>query len=133
PRTLIRQLSTGLGERQDLIRALGDRRVAGAGQTLSHYRFRHILFQRFLYEGLDAAERVYLHAAVGGEMEHLFAGEADAAAVQLARHFDIAGDEARALGYYVTAGDVAAAAYGHTEAVAHYRRAVDIARRSVVS
>jgi transcriptional regulator with XRE-family HTH domain/tetratricopeptide (TPR) repeat protein len=128
-RTLIGQLSNVLDKQQDLIRLLGIRRVDGDGHTLCHYRFRHILFQRFLYDSLDEAERVYLHQAVGQEMEQLYAGQTDVMALQLARHFVIAGDEMRALVYYVTAGDVAAAAYANTEAVAHYRGAMNIVRR----
>lgn len=39
---------------------------------LSHYRFRHILFQRYLYNNLDEVERNYLHEAVGKELEGLY-------------------------------------------------------------
>lgn len=132
-RRLIDQLSSVLDRQQDLIRALAVRRLEDVGQTLSQYRFRHILFQRFLYESLDEAERAYLHQAVGQEMEQLYAGRADAAALQLARHFVLAGDETRALTYFVTAGDVAAAAHANTEAATHYRRAVETARRVAVA
>ncbi len=33
-------------------------------QTISQYRFRHILFQRYLYQNQEAAERLHLHKKV---------------------------------------------------------------------
>jgi tetratricopeptide (TPR) repeat protein/transcriptional regulator with XRE-family HTH domain len=131
-RALIGQLSHVLDKEQDLIRVVGVRRLDN-GQTLSQYRFRHILFQRFLYDMLDEVERVYLHEAVGREMEQLYAGEADSVALPLARHFMMAGDDAGAMAYFAVAGDVAAAAYANVEAIAHYQRAIEIARRSSVA
>jgi tetratricopeptide (TPR) repeat protein len=132
-RELIGQLSGVLDRQQDLIRVQGVRRFGDAGQTLSQYRFRHILFQKFLYDELDPVERVYLHQAVGNELEQLYAEDADTVALSLARHFAIAGDDMRALRYFTVAGDGAAAAYANAEAVAHYSRAVEIAKRSEVA
>jgi tetratricopeptide (TPR) repeat protein len=130
---LVGQLSNVLARQQDLIRAVGIRRLGSNGHTLCQYRFRHILFQRFLYESLDEVERVYLHQAVGQEMEQLYAGQADGVALHLARHFVVGCDDMRALTYFVTAGDVAAAAYANTEAAAHYRHAVEIVRGATVA
>ena len=39
--------------------------MSPGGQQLSQYRFRHILFQKYLYNSLDDAECTYLHEAVG--------------------------------------------------------------------
>jgi tetratricopeptide (TPR) repeat protein len=47
----------------------------------------------------------------------------------LGYHFYLAGDE-RALKYYTLAGEVAYRLYANTEAVAHYTRALEIARRA---
>jgi tetratricopeptide (TPR) repeat protein len=132
-RQLIGQLSSVLDRQQDLIRVQGVRRFGDAGQTLSQYRFRHILFQRFLYESLDPVERVYLHQAVGNEMEQLYAEHAGSVALLLARHFALAGEDVRALRYFTLAGDAAAAAYANAEAVLQYSQAVDIARRAEVA
>ncbi len=97
---------------------------------LSRYRFRHILFQQYLYNTLDQAERVYLHRAVGDAMEQLVGEQADSIAPQLARHFDLGAEDGRARRYYATAGRVAAAAHAHREAISHYRRAITISKRS---
>jgi adenylate cyclase len=56
---LIRQLSSELNHRYRLIQEHG---ILSAGsERLSQYRFRHHLFQIYLYEHLGAAERMYLH------------------------------------------------------------------------
>ncbi|HXF60057.1 MAG TPA: AAA family ATPase [Caldilineaceae bacterium] len=132
-RQLIGQLSSVLDRQQDLIRVQGIRRVDGSGQTISQYRFRHILFQRFLYEGLDLVERVYLHRAVGQAIEQLYGDHAESVALPLARHFAVAGDDARALRYFTIAGDTAAAMYANAEAITHYTQAVEIAKRGEVA
>ena len=68
-----------------LVRALNVRR--SGSQRLSVYRFRHILFQRYLYQSLDRVERSYLHEEVGNTLESLLGAKADDASVQLAHHF----------------------------------------------
>ena len=47
------------------------------GQLLSSYRFRHIIFQKFLYSSLDEVERVRLHELVGTTLEALYATQGD--------------------------------------------------------
>jgi len=97
---------------------------------LSRYRFRHILFQQYLYNHLDQTQRVYLHRVVGKELERLYGEQTGSIAPQLALHFTIVGDDLRARHYLTLAGDKAAASYANQEAIVHYRRAVAIIRRS---
>jgi tetratricopeptide (TPR) repeat protein len=52
---LVRRLSRELDRRHRLVQAHGIERIGG--RRLSHYRFRHILFQRYVYSGLDEVER----------------------------------------------------------------------------
>ena len=68
-------------------------------QLLSRYRFGHILFQAYLYNSLDRAERAYLHEAVGHTLEQLAAEHTGAVAAQLAHHFQVAGLWAKAIDY----------------------------------
>jgi predicted ATPase len=74
-----------------LVQNQGNRRVRVSNQPLSFYRFRRILFQRYLYNGLDHNERVYLHEAVGQALETLYGEQTAQLANQLARHFRNAG------------------------------------------
>lgn len=125
-RQMVSQLSHVLDRQQRLVRVQDSQHLET--KQLSRYRFRHILFQKFIYDNLDRVERVYIHQAVGNELEQLHSERLEAVAPQLARHFAACGDNSRALEYSTLAGDMAAAVYANTEAEAHYSRALDIAR-----
>ena len=124
---LMRQLSGQLDKQHRLVRATGIERLGA--KRLSHYRFRHSLFQRYLYTSLDEIERAYRHEAVGDELEELYASqpeELEAVAGQLARHFHEAGDKERALKYYMLAGDRAIRLFAHEEAIQYLQTALDL-------
>ncbi|NJN83240.1 MAG: hypothetical protein HC802_13785 [Caldilineaceae bacterium] len=118
---IVGHLGTTLTSQQRLVAAQGRHQVAG--QQLSQYRFRHILFQQYLYNSLDETQRFYLHRAIAEELESCYGDQSRLIAPRLARHYAIAGEDARALHYYTVAGDMAAAIYANAEAEANYRRA----------
>ncbi len=123
----IRRLSGELDKQHRLVRATGIERLGA--QRLSRYRFRHNLFQRYLYTSLDEVERAYWHDAVGNELEELYAQrpeKLEAIAGQLARHFHEAGDKEQALKYYILAGDRDVRLYAHKEAIQHLQTALDL-------
>lgn len=60
-------------------------------RLLAHHRFRHGLFQRYLYDRLDGAERARLHEATGRALEDLYGEHPELPLVELAHHFDEAG------------------------------------------
>jgi DNA-binding SARP family transcriptional activator len=124
---LVRRLSSELYKRHRLVRATGIERLGT--QRLSRYRFRHNLFQGYLYNSLDEVERAYRHEAVGNELEELYAQQEEriaGIAGQLARHFHEAGDEKRALKYYTQAGDRAARMYAYEEARQFLQKALKL-------
>jgi adenylate cyclase len=135
-REMVRCLSDTLDRKYRLVSARGIRRVGPAlsgakgGRRVSLYRFRHILFQKHLYNSLDPVERVHLHEAVGTALEALYGGEAEeivaieAGAVQLARHFQEAGIVEKAVGYLRQAGEKAQRLYANREAVEYLRQAL---------
>ena len=108
------QLGSALDREQRLVRLQGSQQVGA--QQLVQYRFRHILFQQYLYNSLDPIQRIYLHRAVAEELEQRYGAEAKLIAPQLARHYAIAGDNQRAMHYFGIAGDMAAAIYANAEA-----------------
>ena len=55
----VRRLSGELDRQHRLVEAQGNRRQGT--QRLSLYRFHHNLFQKYLYNSMDAVERSYLH------------------------------------------------------------------------
>jgi DNA-binding SARP family transcriptional activator/predicted ATPase len=120
-------LSRELDRRHRLVRAQGI--LWMDGQRLSRYRFRHILFQRYLYNSLDAVERAHLHAAVGNTLETLYEGQTEAIAAiagQLAWHFQEAGMAAKAIDYLRQAGDRAVRLCAYQEAIAHLSRGLEL-------
>jgi predicted ATPase len=125
-REMLGQLSGELDRRHHLIRAQSIQRMDG--QLLSRYRFRHILFQRYLYSSLDEVERVHLHEQVGTALEGLYASHAqvEAIAVQLALHFQKARITEKAIHYLHQAGDKAVQLSAYQEAIAHLTRALTL-------
>ena len=99
--------------------------VAYSGeQRFSHYRFRHQLFQRHLYQHLDPAERSYLHQAVGEALEDLLSGSTEPYSPQLARHFSEAGQIVKAARYLQEAGERAVRLSANQEAIDHFEQAL---------
>lgn len=115
-REVVRQLSNVLDKQHHLVQSQGGQRLGG-GQRLSQYRFQHILLQSYLYHSIDEAERAYLHEDVGSGLEQLYAGQIEAVAIQLARHFREAGLSAKAVDYLQQAGEQAARRWANQEAV----------------
>jgi tetratricopeptide (TPR) repeat protein len=123
-RAVVRQLSGELEKQHDLVSAVGVQRVGE--RRVSTYRFRHNLFHEYLYGTLDPVERSYLHEDVGLALEAVYGDHAHEIAVQLARHFDEAGDGPRALPYRLQAGHRAQQQYAHAEAILHFRRVLEL-------
>jgi tetratricopeptide (TPR) repeat protein len=112
------------------VSARGVRRLDPGRQRLSLYKFQHSLFQRYLYNELDEAEREYLHEDVGNALEELYADQVDEIVVQLARHFEKAGMAEKARVYLEQAGKQAAARFANDEAVAYLSRALELTPKS---
>jgi DNA-binding SARP family transcriptional activator len=124
-REILGQLSGELDRNHRLIQA--DSIVRVDGQLLSFYRFRHILYQKYLYSTLDEVERVHLHEQVGTSLENLYgvqeggAGLADISP-QLARHFEEAGMAEKAIHYLHQAGERAIRLSAYQEGIVHLNR-----------
>jgi DNA-binding SARP family transcriptional activator len=93
-------------------------------QSISTYRFRHFLFQEFMYTRLDDIHRSRLHNQVGGEMEKIVGEYKTKYAVYLARHFHQANQAKKALTYYSLAGERAVGMSAYPEAINHFEAAI---------
>jgi transcriptional regulator with XRE-family HTH domain/tetratricopeptide (TPR) repeat protein len=127
-RHVVQQLSEDLDRRHRLIREQGMQQLHS--RRLPTFRFRHHLFQKYLYEQLGAAQRMYLHEDVGNALEALYAEE-DAQddalpAAQLARHFQEARLDLKASSYLLIAGEKAARVLAFGEAAAYYERGLNL-------
>src|SRR5262245_60270136 len=94
------------------------------------YLFRHTLVQEAAYGSLLKTDRRSLHRQVGHCLEQLYPDHLTELAPVLAHHFVEAGDDGRALDYFTRAGEAAARVYANAEAVTHYTRALELARRN---
>lgn len=123
-RDLVRQLSGELHRAHHLVESQGIERVAT--QRLSIYRFSHSLMQAYLYADLDEVQAAYLHEDVGLALEALYGEQAPQIAIQLARHFELAGLDGQASRYLRIAAEQAAARYANKEALSLVDRALPL-------
>jgi serine/threonine protein kinase/tetratricopeptide (TPR) repeat protein len=123
-RELIRLLSSELDKRHHLVSAKGIRRLER--QRLSLYLFQHILFQRYLYNSLDDVEKAHLHEEVGNILETLYGEQAGEIAVQLARHFEEAGNSSKSFEYQQKAGQRALQLSAHQEALVYFDKCLHL-------
>lgn len=135
PAQALELLSRLQPDRRDLVCALGVELLAvpqsgyGHSQTLSRYRFRHFLFQQYIYQSLDPVACSWLHRVTGEGLEALVklqAGQSpslpEASPARLAWHFAQAGQPARAAGYLLQAGQAAYRLSANTEAIAYLQQ-----------
>lgn len=95
----------------------------------NEYAFRHVLIQEATYESILIKKRAELHRKIGEIMENLYTSRVEEFAPLLAYHFYSAGDE-RSLKYDIIAGEKSARLYANAEAATHFRRALEVARRT---
>ncbi len=128
-REMLAKLSRELDRKHRLIRSQSILRIDG--QLLSRYRFRHFLFQKYLYGSLDDVKRVYLHEQVGNVLEDLYQVQverptSDDLAPQLARHFQEARIIEKAVFYLSKVGERALQLSAYQEAVSHFDRVLTV-------
>jgi DNA-binding SARP family transcriptional activator len=86
------------------------------------YDFSHERIRALVYEETSLARRRLLHRRVAEALAGRAHGRSPAASV--ARHFQLAGQDADAAGSFKAAGDHARTLYANREALAHYRTAL---------
>ena len=126
-RLTLRRLSQDLERRHRLVREQEE--VETSQSRLSRFRFGHVLFQNFLYQRLGLGERRLLHGSIAVALEKLHSGQLDTMAVQLAHHFQQAGEHERAFHYFSLAAERASRVYASDDAIAHYSSAIELADR----
>ncbi len=99
---VVRRFSGALTRQHHLLVPLGVQTVGDTG--LARYRFRHLLFQTYLYEQLDPVEQAQTHLQVGEALETLYGERTPEISLALARHFELGGDGAKAVAYLLQAG-----------------------------
>jgi len=124
PARVVETLSEELERKHRLVEAVAVSHTTAS--RISTYRFRHLQFQAFAYSRVGPAERAYLHEAVGNALEALHGDRAEEISPQLARHFEAAGDTARAAAALLQAGARAGRLSAYREASEQFARALDL-------
>jgi len=102
------------------------RRVQEAEAT---YFFHHTLTQESIYQALLKQPRRELHLAVARAYEQVYAEQLDEYAALLAEHYAAAQEDAKTFEYSARAGHAAMRVYANAEAIAHFTRAIETAKR----
>jgi predicted ATPase/DNA-binding SARP family transcriptional activator len=126
---VITQLGLLVQAEHGLVAGMGIERTGAL--RLARYRFRHNLFQQYLYHRLDATERQHLHEQVGRAIESLYQADTDAlsgVAAVLANHFDQAEAIDAASRYHLLAGQRAVRMSAYAEAREHLARGLSQVR-----
>jgi tetratricopeptide (TPR) repeat protein len=130
----VQQLSQELVRQHRLVavesvRRLGEQRLAG-------YRFRHILFQQYLYASLDDIERAQLHEAVAQALATLHQPEPEALSAiagELAWHYREAGILDKAALYHCRAGNYAIQVAAMDVAETHFQEGLTLLARTLAA
>ena len=121
---VINQLGREIARRHRLVEVSEVKRVGQ--QRLSIYRFRHNLFQKYVYYNLDLAEQSYLHEQVGAKLEQIYGEDTGLVAGQLARHYELSGLPDKAIDYLLTAGRNAKRLSANDQAVILLGKGIDL-------
>jgi len=98
-------------------------------QRLTSFRFRHMLFQIYLYSQLNKVEKIRLHGLIGETLENFYKAdlkEHPEMVHHLARHFELAELPTKAIQYYQLAGENAMHLTAHQDAIRHYNHALSL-------
>jgi tetratricopeptide (TPR) repeat protein len=115
---VIQALGGELNQRYQLITPTRLERLGT--KRLTHFRFRHNLFEKYLYQRLNEVRRTQLHEAIGTALEHQYAdrpADLQVIAPHLARQFEAAGLTLKAGDYWRLAGQRAVRLAAYPEAI----------------
>jgi tetratricopeptide (TPR) repeat protein/tRNA A-37 threonylcarbamoyl transferase component Bud32 len=90
------------------------------------YSFADIIVRDVAHEEVSHLRHKKLHGTVGCALEKVYKKKVDEHLGELAWHFLEFGDEDKALGYFLKAGDRAAKIYANNEAVSYFQHALDL-------
>ena len=115
----LRDLLDDLGRAELVLRkGYGARRI---------YFFKHALIQEAAYDSLLASERRRIHGRIGSALEGM-PEISERQPERLARHLEQAGETARAVGWWLAAGDQAISSSAHREGMVHLERGLELIR-----
>jgi predicted ATPase len=92
-------------------------------------RFRHLLFQRYIYNNLSEVEKRALHEKIGLALESFYSSDLyqpDDLNLQLAYHYTKASMNIKASDYLLEAGNQAVRMGAHAQAIQHFKKGLNL-------
>lgn len=114
-----------LTKRQVLLKPAEPVRLPGGAES-ARYSFLHVLCREALYRRLRPGRRSRLHSSLGNAIEDLYSSELERVAAELAAHFELAGEYAKAIRLLRLAAEGSAGRFANREAARHLERALDL-------
>jgi predicted ATPase len=99
------------------------------GTVVTRCAFIHAVYQQVAYARIGLARRAQLHLRIGMRQEAAYGERARDIAPELAMHFERGQEHTRAVFYLAAAGEQALRRSACQEAIAHYRRALELTSR----
>jgi len=121
-------LCDGLSRRKQIVRLTGVHRLPD-GSASARYEFLHAIYRDVLYGCQPSGRRARLHARIGHLLENLYGENSGEIAVELAHHFELGLDWARAATYLQRLADTASSRDLHREATALSQLAIGLTRK----
>jgi predicted ATPase/DNA-binding winged helix-turn-helix (wHTH) protein len=94
----------------------------------ARFRFRHAVFQDALYRRIPASRRARLHRSIGQALVAAHPGDTATIAAEAAVHFERGGDIAAAISCLEQAANRSIHRSAYAEALAHVRKALELAQ-----
>ncbi len=121
-------LCDGLSRRKQVVRLTGVHRLPD-GSVAARYEFLHAIYRDVLYGCQPSGRRARLHARIGHLLEDLYGENSGEIAAELAHHFELGLDWARAATYLLRIADTASSRQVRREATGLLRHALELTRR----
>ncbi len=93
------------------------------------YDFSHDSLRQVVYDRLSRSRRQYLHGRVAEALQAIYGEHAEPQSGELARHYELAGERAAAVGWYRCAAEAARRVYANTETIVLSDRALTLAQQ----
>lgn len=103
--------------------------IEAPNMPTSSYDFNHSLVRDVIYRSLSSYQKASLHKQVGLALENII-GDQDEHSSLLGNHFELGGDNSKALNYWLRAADRARRLYANNDAITCYRHALNISKRN---
>jgi tetratricopeptide (TPR) repeat protein len=87
-------------------------------------QFSHALIREVLYDDLPVSRRIELHRDIAAVIEQIYESDLKPHLAELARHLTEAGTAAKAIDFWIKAGEVAYSVFGFEEAASCWRTAL---------